>query len=325
MKRGNSWTYIVIVIALIIVSGITINHTLARQGDSVPSRAQTALGTAFTYQGQLKDDGTPVNGDYDFQFILYDAVAGGSQIAGTTLITKTAIPVSDGLFTVALDFGNIFENNKLYLEVGVRPGSSTGSYTILSPRQEITPAPYAQYAVRAGSALSIDSVPWTDVTDKPEELFKRSIYITGEAFNRSSTTDIETSKWGIRWQNTTATGGFVMPQPADWDKSTPFTVTLYFAIPSAATPGTICWRLRAGSCKINTSGGTGWDSLNYYTDEDAELLTYTETGGYSYVTKSQSWVSKRSGTSGSWHFGDSVTTNNNFSGNPIWHFNFQRG
>ena len=36
------------------------------------------LGTAFTYQGQLKSDGSPANGLHDMRFRLFDAAVGGA-------------------------------------------------------------------------------------------------------------------------------------------------------------------------------------------------------------------------------------------------------
>ena len=41
-----------------------------------------AQGTAFYYQGRLNDAGSAANGDYDFQFSLYDAPTNGDLIAG---------------------------------------------------------------------------------------------------------------------------------------------------------------------------------------------------------------------------------------------------
>ena len=62
-----------------------------------------AQGTAFTYQGQLNSGGSPANGSYDLQFGLWSAASGPSQIGST--LTNTATAVSNGLFTVTLDFG----------------------------------------------------------------------------------------------------------------------------------------------------------------------------------------------------------------------------
>lgn len=100
---------------------------------------EEVVGTAFTYQGRLTDGGSPANGTYDFQFTLYD----GSGNPLSTVV-KDDVVITEGLFTVKLDFGgSAFKGYARYLEIGVRPGSSSGAYTGLSPRQELTPAPYA--------------------------------------------------------------------------------------------------------------------------------------------------------------------------------------
>ncbi len=103
--------------------------------------AQAPIGTAFTYQGQLVDNGSPASGSYDFQFQLFDALSSGSQAGGT--VTKDDVSVSDGKFTVELDFGNVFNGSALWLDIGVRDGASTGAFTSLSPRQPLTPVPYS--------------------------------------------------------------------------------------------------------------------------------------------------------------------------------------
>ncbi|MCX5638523.1 MAG: hypothetical protein NTX52_12640, partial [Planctomycetota bacterium] len=102
------------------------------------------MGTAFTYQGRLVDANKPADGLYDLQFKLYDANVAGTQKGST--IDVNEMDVIEGLFTVLLDFGsNVFDGNAVWLEIGVRPGSlkDPNTYTTLSPRQEITPTPYA--------------------------------------------------------------------------------------------------------------------------------------------------------------------------------------
>ena len=119
-----------------------------------------ALGTAITYQGRLNDSGLPANAAYDFQFSLHNAESGGAQVGSPVL--KNDVPVSDGYFTVLLDFGaGAFMNEARWLEVGVRPGASAGAYTVLSPRQALTAAPFALYAPNAGS------VPWSGLSGVP--------------------------------------------------------------------------------------------------------------------------------------------------------------
>ena len=63
-----------------------------------------AQGTAFTYQGRLDHNGSPANGRYDFVFQVFDAVSGGASVGGS--LSTNGIGVSNGLFTVALDFGS---------------------------------------------------------------------------------------------------------------------------------------------------------------------------------------------------------------------------
>ncbi len=108
---------------------------------------------AFTYQGQLKDSGSPANGLHDLEFKLYTDLTVGLQRGDTVLVED--IDLVDGLFTVELDFNdpNVFINGHgRWLEIGVRDGGSGGAYTTLSPRQSITPVPYAMYAASGAGA-----------------------------------------------------------------------------------------------------------------------------------------------------------------------------
>ncbi|MCP4712414.1 MAG: hypothetical protein GY869_27645, partial [Planctomycetes bacterium] len=85
-------------------------------------------------------------------FELYDALTGGSQVGST--LTRNNRNVYDGYFTVNLDFGSLaFNGNARWLQIGVRPFDSVGSYTILSPRQELKAAPYAIWAKLAENVV----------------------------------------------------------------------------------------------------------------------------------------------------------------------------
>ena len=112
----------------------------------VPLAPLTPAGSGFSYQGSLKSGGNPANGDHDFQFSLYDAFSGGNLLGGP--IARSTVTVTNGLFSVSLDFGaDVFDGNARYLEISVRP-SGGGSYAMLSPRQEISPVPYALFALK---------------------------------------------------------------------------------------------------------------------------------------------------------------------------------
>jgi len=110
------------------------------------------IGTAFTYQGVLDRAGQPANGSYDLRFALFDASSGGSQVGSPA--TNAPVIVTNGNFTVLLDFGAVFNGDARWLEVGVRTNGASSSYTTLSPRQPLTPSPYAVYAPSAGLAAT---------------------------------------------------------------------------------------------------------------------------------------------------------------------------
>lgn len=123
---------------------------------STPATAQT-LGSAFTYQGVLRDAGQPASGAHDFEFVLYAQASGGSPLGGVQ--TRSAVPLDGGLFTVSLDFGAQFLGSQRWLEVRVRR-SGGSAFTTLSPRQLISPVPYAQFAdsVAANSIIGANIV-----------------------------------------------------------------------------------------------------------------------------------------------------------------------
>jgi len=106
-----------------------------------------AQNTAFTYQGQLLSGGSPVNGSYDLTFTLFTTNVAGSLVAGPLTISATA--VSNGLFIATINYGSgIFNSTNYWLEIGVRT-NGIGTFTTLSPRQAITPVPYALNVVTA--------------------------------------------------------------------------------------------------------------------------------------------------------------------------------
>jgi len=115
----------------------------------------SAQGTAFTYQGLLNSSGNPVNGTYDLTFTLFGTSAGGTAIAGP--VTNSAVAVSNGLFSLTMDFGNQFTGSDRWLEIGVRP-TGGGAFTTLSPRQQLTPTPYAITAEDIAGVVSYNTV-----------------------------------------------------------------------------------------------------------------------------------------------------------------------
>jgi hypothetical protein len=135
----------VLLVVLLLLSGVASARPL-----------NAALGTGFTYQGKLTDGGAPADGIYDFEFKLYDALSVGSQVGST--VSQGGVTVTDGLFTVQLDFGAVFDGTALFLGIGVKLGGSGGAYTTLTPRQALTATPYAIYASKA---------PWSGLSGIP--------------------------------------------------------------------------------------------------------------------------------------------------------------
>ncbi len=116
-----------------------------------------AQGTAFTYQGWLDDGGNPANGLYDLQFTIYSTASGGSVVAGP--LTNAATAVSNGLFTVTLDFGaGVFTGADRWLDIAVRTNGG-GAFTTLTPRQALTPTPYAMLAGNVSGVIPNSSLP----------------------------------------------------------------------------------------------------------------------------------------------------------------------
>ena len=129
------WSYIVVILAALLWG--------------TPA---AAIDTRLSYQGSLEDAGQPANGVYDLQFTLQDT-AGGT--IGSPLL-RDDVAVVGGVFTVELDFGaTAFTGPDRQLQIGVRPGAATGSYTLLLPATRITPAPYAQVADDALFAATV--------------------------------------------------------------------------------------------------------------------------------------------------------------------------
>lgn len=131
----------------ILVIGETRGFLAAQEAPATVS----PLGTGFMYQGMLKDKSVAANGQYDFQFGLYDAVVVGNRLGSIQTIEKIA--VTNGLFSVELntagEFGTEpFNGDARWLEIAVKKTGTT-SYSTLTPRSPVTVAPYAHYAKNA--------------------------------------------------------------------------------------------------------------------------------------------------------------------------------
>ncbi|MBZ0267200.1 hypothetical protein K8I85_03530 [bacterium] len=125
-------------------------------GASAPAPG-APLGTGFTYQGELSENGVPVTGTAHLRFRLYDAPGsgsppvGGSQIGSSQIVAD--VPVTDGVFTVILDdagqFGaTAFHGDARWIQLEICDDAFCSSSTVLAPRQPVTGVSYALTSVK---------------------------------------------------------------------------------------------------------------------------------------------------------------------------------
>lgn len=114
-----------------------------------------AQSVAISYQGRLSETGKPATGGFDLQFKLFDTAEAGVGVQKGETRVHLTVPVTNGLFTVTLDFGAaVFDGSPRFLEISVRPGGSAIPYTLLTPRQQVTSVPYAIQSLNAGKAAT---------------------------------------------------------------------------------------------------------------------------------------------------------------------------
>ena len=111
------------------------------------------MGSAFTYQGRLNSSGGQArDGIYDFRFTLYNAATAGSVVGVADDVS--AVPVTNGLFTVQIDFSTSpFVGEVCWLQLQVNTNAAVPLIT-LNPRQRLTPTPQAIYADTASYAYN---------------------------------------------------------------------------------------------------------------------------------------------------------------------------
>lgn len=127
---------------------------------------------AFTFQSQLDMNGSPLNGTVDCRFELFADEIGGIAVAPPVLVSD--LTVTDGLLNAKLNFGvDVFDGNSRWLSISLRsPHDPTDvePYTTLTPRQPLTPIPYAMQSrgifVDENEKVSIGAPPKPIPTSK---------------------------------------------------------------------------------------------------------------------------------------------------------------
>ncbi|MDM8562879.1 tail fiber domain-containing protein, partial [Candidatus Marithioploca araucensis] len=251
--------------------GLPISHGLAFVL-IVGWSGQAFAGTAFTYQGQLKESGVAVTATCtSMDFKLFDASSGGTQKGST--VSKSNVSVVDGLFTTQLDFGNVFDGTDMWLEITVDCGS--GSTTL--SRQPLTPIPYA---IHAQSVSGVDTTAITDgtivaadiATDAVETAEIKDANVTEDKLAASLAFD-DGDLLNLSAINASGTGeGLTLPQAADvslataegqvsWDSDDN---KLY--VGNGTTAQEICWGFTGNNSLvegINFLGNTDNVPLNF--------------------------------------------------------------
>ena len=137
---------------------ITILNSLVALALSSAVTVAGPMGTAFTYQGRLTDSGNAYSGSAEFQPTLWDGASGGSQVAANSPVS-VMVGVTNGLFVLPLDFGASFPGADRWLQLEVR--TAIGPFTMLTPRQQLTPTPYAITASNLTGTLSASQLSGT--------------------------------------------------------------------------------------------------------------------------------------------------------------------
>lgn len=107
----------------------------------------------ITYQGELTNMGALTTGEFDMRFRLYAGPTGGSGLGPAIEFRggtgNPPVVVEDGKFTVELNFGPspFLTGDALWLQIEVRPSNGPPGYVVLNPRQPLTAAPFALYAL----------------------------------------------------------------------------------------------------------------------------------------------------------------------------------
>ena len=147
-----------IIVSIVFVSlllALTLGPGLAQEPEGRaepqgPVAVEGIVGTKFTYQGMLREDGAPVTGTRDMVFHLFSDDACTTMVGGN--ISRPGVEVDDGLFSVELDvWADDVNGQGLWLGIQIE-GTTVGC-------QEILPVPYA-LSLRPGAWIEGERTDW---------------------------------------------------------------------------------------------------------------------------------------------------------------------
>ena len=137
MKHKVLTITLAVLLALLLgVGGATGQEPEGEVGPQGDVSIAATVGSRISYQGILKEGGTPVTGTRNMTFRLYSNSTCTTQVGGD--ISKPGVSVTEGLFSLKLDVDQRdFNGQALWLGVDV---GNTGTNVVC---EEILPAPYA--------------------------------------------------------------------------------------------------------------------------------------------------------------------------------------
>lgn len=254
---------------------------------------------SFTYQGRLTDGSTLPTGSYDFTFKVYDALTSGTQVGSA--VALSAVGVTNGVFTVALDFGDgVFTGANRWLEMSART-AGTGTLEVFTPRQPITSVPYALYAlaspadaattaltarVAALESMLSSGITATSLTESDSSLLARGFIKIGKmdatGWVTGTTTGLPTARYGHAgvWTGSRLLiwGGIVSGSVAQSGASYDPGADEWTALPTVAAPSA-----RSGQTAVWTGsqmviwGGTGGGYLDSGASYSPTAMAWTST------------------------------------------------
>ncbi|MCW5854037.1 MAG: hypothetical protein KIT87_28475 [Anaerolineae bacterium] len=209
--RAQLWLRFLITLAVLVMAGIATAEA--------PTANPTATTAApapnvFTYQAQIRQNGAPVNGTCDLRLTLFDDNQAGSEVGGGPQ-TFTSQTITNGLLTVNVPFGDAFRGGDRWLQAEVRCPAGAGSFVALTPRQHITPTPYA-FGLRLPFAGSFSSpgnlfsmtnagpgsAGYFSVTDTTSD----NPALVGESISGDGVSGVSTSGWGVHGESAQLAG-----------------------------------------------------------------------------------------------------------------------
>ncbi|MFN8473797.1 MAG: hypothetical protein U0822_16525 [Anaerolineae bacterium] len=220
--RRRAWISVILSLSVLLVLG-----QVASAADPRPDALDVVsapVPNVFTFQGQIKQSGSPVSGACDLRFTLYNDATAGSDAGGGPQ-TFTGQAVANGLFTVGLPWGDSFTGDDRWVETAVRCPAGSGSYATLAPRQHITATPYAfglrlPYGGKFTSSGDLFSVTNGGVGSaghfvmtNPNAMNQAAL--VGESVASDGVQGISTSSFGVYGESATVAGIYGKTSSAD--------------------------------------------------------------------------------------------------------------